>query len=146
MMSVEVKNLKGVQVYFSGLTQRLKKPSRAMNTVAQIGLKNVMKHFDDEQGPNRKWARWNKKINGKRVFFSSRPTKRGGNKLLQDTGTLRGANRGKGLNNEAWIYNRTSYAKFHQDGTKKMVKRAFLWIDNITRRKIVTFFKKYMVE
>src|SRR5574343_917853 len=47
-----------------------------------VMYKDVLNHFEREEGPDGKWERWAGGLN-------ERPTKRGGSKMLQDTGRLR---------------------------------------------------------
>jgi phage gpG-like protein len=121
----------------------------AMQLSAGKGYKNVMKHFDDEKGPLRPWPKWSKRMpDGRRKFFDSRPTKRGGNKLLQDTGAMRGRIGFRANMNKAEIFtsNTTPYAFYHHTGTKKMPKRQFMYIDNETRKNIAEIVAKGVVK
>ena len=119
-----------------------------MNLIAVKAYKEVIDHFDSEMGTDGKWPTWRRKqSDGTYRYYSSRPTKRGGNKLLQDTGMLRNSLRFKGFEKEAQVYDgsKNGYGKYHQFGTKNMPKRDFLWVTTENEEEYAKMIEKYVI-
>lgn len=97
--------------------------------------KDVMQHFDRQEGPGSKWLLW-KYPDGKRA--SPRPTRRGGTKLLQDTGVLRASIKPYHNENEGGVKTDVDYAAVHNDGSEKkdIPQREFMWISDEVLEKI----------
>ena len=115
-ISIQVNNLKEVTDFLKKTGGRLTNPKVAMDIVGAKGFKDVMQHFRDEAGPSRKWTPL------------KRQRKRGGSKVLQDTGRLRQSTRFKTVGNVANIFNNVKYAGIHNFGGKKIPQRKFMWI------------------
>ena len=131
---------------FSEIEKRGKNPAVAMTVISQMAYKQVMTNFDNEQGKRRDWPKWSRKTpKGGRQYFNTRPTKRGGNKLLQDTGTLRLSIRPKVEKDEAHVFTKTKYAGYHQFGTKTIPKRDFLWISQKKINEMAKTFINWLV-
>lgn len=141
MIRMKVVGLDKVQKSFAYRQSMLVNLKPLFTVIAAKAHRNVIDHFEKEKGPKRKWPRWSRKNpkTGIRTFFSSRPYGRGGNKILQDTGRLKGSVRFTGKRRQAEVFTNVKYAKFHQKGTKNMVKRPFMYIDRKTRKNIVNF-------
>lgn len=147
MIKFKAIGLRVVKSNFRRINKRMEKPKTGLDKIAIVGYRDVLDHFDKEEGPDRQWARWNRKRkDGTREFFSRRPTKRGGKKLLQDTGRLRVSTRFRTLFTEAHVYNRVKYAGFHEKGTKNMPKRRFMWMSAKARKKVTKLFSRYIVK
>ena len=139
----ELKGFDKVVRFFSDMTKRVKDNTEINKTMAAMGFKNVMEHFEDEKDEyGRKWPRWIKK--GQR--YTARPTKRGGNKMLQDSGSMKNAVKFKATRSEAIVYIINKVAGFHHDGTKKMEKRRFMYIDNSMFERIANLYARYLVK
>ena len=95
--------------------------------------KDVIGHFEKERGPDGKWKRF-KWPDGK--IRNTRPTKRGGNKMLQDTGRLKGSIVPFVESGAAGARTNLEYAGFHNDGTSKIPKREFAYVDDATMTKL----------
>jgi len=109
---------------FKDMGERAKNPRTYMDVIGAKAWREVVKNFNlaqNEDGSD--WAKWKK--GNKRV--SVRPTKRGGNKILIDTGLLRTSIRWIANNVEARIFTKTKYAKYHDHG-KGTMHRSFMWI------------------
>lgn len=102
--------------------------------------KDVIGHFEKEVGPGReKWKRF-KWPDGK--ARNTRPTKRGGTKLLQDTGRLKGSIVPFVEKDSAGARTNVDYAIYHNDGTKKIPKREFAYVDEETVGKLEGYILK----
>lgn len=148
-MTVEIKGLKRLQGRLSGMEDKLKHNKKAMSFIGQSAWREVVKNFDDEKDSDGKaWPKWSKRDpkTGKRKFYNTRPTQRGGSKLLQDTGNLRQSNRWKATDNLAMVFNKVKYAKYHDKGTKFIPKRKFMWIGRKARKTYADFILKYIVK
>lgn len=102
--------------------------------VTTVGFKNVIKHFQDEEGPRMSWPK-------RKESTQSQYAKRGkrsavynpSNKLLQLTGHLRQNFRVSNVrtsSDSATLFNPVKYAHRHDKGTEGMPKRQFMWLDN----------------
>ena len=146
LISIELKpSLDKIQKKFAAMQKRAINSKVGFDVIGAKGFKDVIDHFEKEQGSKRKWVKWNRKTSdGRRRFFSSRPYGKGGNKLLQDTGRLRASISFKGMRNSAKVFTKTGYGKFHQFGTNKMVKRDFLWIAPKVRRDMAIVYVRFI--
>ena len=143
-MSIELIGLGKVKQKFENIVKNLKDSTPVMKEIALKGYKQVIENFDNEKDDKGKsWQKWLK--NGKRV--SHRPTKRGGTKLLQDSGRLRNATTFLGTKRQAIIKNSVGYAGVHNRGapSKNIVQRKFLWISKQNISLFGKIFLKYMV-
>lgn len=111
-----LKNINNVIKSFDGRKLRMSQTFKLAQVISSMMFRDVDDHFRSESGPKSKWARLKK------------PRKRGGTKLLQDTGRLKGGSRPFASKTEVGIINRVKYAGFHQFGTKNMVARKFYWL------------------
>lgn len=123
-----LKNINNVIKSFDGRKLRMSQTFKLAQVISSMMFRDVDDHFRQESGPKRPWPKWSRRTKTGRVFFKSRPTKRGGTKLLQDTGRLKGGSRPFTSKTEVGIINRVKYAGFHQFGTKNMVARKFYWL------------------
>lgn len=122
-----------------------------MDVIAQKGYTKVIEHFAKEEGPNGKWGKWRKTLpNGSVRIYNERPTKRGGTKLLQDTGRLRESIVARGYKKSAEIfaepsnYAGTNYSSWLDKGTKKMIARKFMWLRSEDRAQYSEDILKYI--
>ncbi len=119
-----------------------------MKIIAVKAWKEVLTHFDDEMGTGGKWATWrHKQKDGTYRYYASRPTKRGGNKLLHDSGHLKGSLRFKGFEREAHVFDGSTngYGRWHQSGTTCMPKRDFLYVSEDSETVYARMIEKYVV-
>ena len=129
------------------VVMRMGKNSTIMDVIAIQAWKNVIQHFRDEEGKSRPWPKWSRRLSdGTRKFYTSRPTKRGGTKLLQDTGLLRTSIRPRSKEDEAHVFTKTKYAGYHQFGTRNIPKRDFLWIAQDKINKMARKFIEWVVQ
>lgn len=103
------------------------RPGSTLDKIGMIGQRDVINHFKDERGPFGAWP----------SLQSDR--KRGGSKILQDTGTLRVRNRYRVEGKNVVLYNDTVYAGVHNYGSpkKNIPQRKFLWISGKGMRDMV---------
>ena len=123
-VTISITNKAEIERYFKGLVKNIEGDSKTWNTIGLMGYKNVIKHFDDEKSPKGRWRELKK------------ARKRGGSKILQDTGTLRASVRSKSKRGQCKIFTNLSYAGVHQFGSRKknIPARSYLWIDKKSRK------------
>lgn len=124
-----------VRNFFNDMKKRAQKPEAVMDIVAVKGWRDVVEHFKAEEDEDRK--RWQP---------LKKPRKRGGGKILQDTGLLRMSTGYRSKGDEAQIYNNRNYARTHNEGDAKrnIPKRQFLWISDIARLSIFKTLLRYI--
>jgi len=105
-----------------------------MDTLSAIVFSDIIDHFENEKGPNGKWKMWSR-------FYAERMarTGKGGNKILQDSGRLKGAFKPSNMRRQRdgilWFNNaKTSkgfpYASAHDEGGPKLPQRQFMWLSD----------------
>lgn len=105
-----------------------------VDLIAVHVFQDIIDHFKKEQGPEGKWKAWSK-------IYREHLQRIGkaGNKILQDTGRLRqgvqATNYEARRDGIAW-YNRVSYAAAHDQGTKRLPKRSFMWLSKAAMKQI----------
>lgn len=90
--------------------RRLKDTMELNKMVSMMAYRDVIEHFDLEQGPDGRWK--------KLEMSTIESRKHGGSKPLQDTGRLKRSIRFRGTLTEAHVYTTLSYAGPHQFGAK----------------------------
>ena len=128
---------KGVKKLIRQLIDRDRKISDRdqayVGLLSAIVFQDIIKHFEDEQGPTAKWPEWGPKY---RAIMERKG--KGGNKLLQDTGRLKGgwvpANVRTVKDGIVW-FNPVRYANRHDEGIG-VKKRKFTWLSNFAMQKI----------
>ena len=133
MLTVDVSALKVTKRRFEKMQERAKVPKTAMDLIGAKAFKDVINSFSlqqDEEG--RPW----KSLKRKR--------KRGGSRILQDTGRLRSSIRWAASKEEARVFTKVKYAKFHEYGTKNLPIRSFMWLSSKLRIKILADLLKYI--
>jgi len=142
MIEVEIKNLNVVKERFKDMEKKANDPKYAMDVIGAKAFKDVVNSFNVEQNEDgKKWAKFKDPKTGKRV--NQRPTKRGGSKLLQDTGILRGSIRWAASRLEAKVFTKVKYAKYHDSGEGKM-KRQFMWVNDKLRLQFASDLLKFI--
>lgn len=138
---IEFKGLKRTINRFSTMVKNMNMPNKAMAKIAITSWKNVRNHFDTEQDSTGKsWPKWKhpdqKRNKGQRV--SARPTKRGGTKLLQDRGRLKGSILYGVKYKIARVYVKLKYAATHNygDAKRNIDKREYMYLDRETKERI----------
>jgi len=101
--------------------------------LTSVALKDVVKHFENEEGPTGKWEKWSD-------LYAKHMARIGkdGNKILQDNGRMRQSlfraseksriKQGQLLYNPAKTDNGYPYAKGHDEGSKKLPQRQFMYL------------------
>jgi phage gpG-like protein len=133
MVELEVQRLDIVKKRFKDMGERCKNPRMAMDVIGAKAWRAVVQNFDiDKNEDGSSWALWKK--GNQRV--STRPTKRGGTKLLVYTGYLRMSIRWIANTLEARIFTKVDYAHWHDHG-KGTMKRQFMWINDKLRLQLM---------
>lgn len=139
MIKYSIKGLKQLLVKTEAINRRTERMNVPLAVAAGKAYKNVIDHFQKEQGETRKWVPLSERTVRRRRGGSSAP--------LQDTGRLKGSIRFKAFSNRAEVFTNIIYAAVHNYGYKKLniPKRDFMWIDRKTRKNIVGYLEKYIV-
>ena len=128
MLTVDTSALKVVKRRFEKMQDRAKALKKAMDVIGAKAWKDVLNSFTLEQNED-----------GEKWEPLARPRKRGGSKLLRDTGRLRSSIRWAANNTEARIFTKVKYAKYHDSDKprKKLPRRQFMWVDPKLRVKFL---------
>lgn len=127
MLEVKVEGMAVVKKRFKEMQDKSKNPRHAMDVIGAKAFKDVINSFAIEENEDgQAWAKFKDPKTGKRI--SRRPTKRGGTKLLQDTGRLRNSIRWAANNLEARVFTKVKYAGYHEYG-KNAMHRSFMWVN-----------------
>lgn len=102
--------------------------------LSAVVFQDVDDHFQKEEGPDGRWAPWSKIYREHMERIG-----KGGNKILQDEGKLRGGfmptnyrKVGEGI---LW-FNPISYAHRHNEGTHGTPARTFMWLSDPASERI----------
>jgi phage gpG-like protein len=138
MIELDIKGLKKVQSNMGGKQKSLQQ--MRLEKIAVLAYKDILNSFKIEKNEDGKsWAKFKDSKTGRNV--NKRPTKRGGTKLLQDTGRLRSSIRWKSGVGWAKVFTKVKYAKHHEKGKKRM-NRSFMWVDNKVMKRIKDVLKR----
>lgn len=132
-MSVEVVlDDKEVQKLLKGLTKNVneisEKGRRYVGLLSSIVYRDIIEHFEREEGPNGKWAPWSKQYSKYMMAIG-----KGGNLILSDTGRLRQGwqpSRYRIAADGVLWYNPVSYAAQHDEGLGRYPQRRFTWLSD----------------
>lgn len=137
-MSFEVQfedeNLRSWLNSFYGKMKLASSGNRAfLGMISAVVFRDVINHFENEQGSDgKKWKSWSPSYREEMVKKGKQ-----GNKILQDTGTLRQnfkpskykkTNEGFLWFNDARTKSGFPYAFAHNEGGKRLPKRDFMWL------------------
>lgn len=133
---------KSLQKRLAEIGKRAKDCSQFTKTASIRMHGDVMKHFQTESAPDGKWHRWSAK------YAAARARGRGGNKILQDTGQLRGSIGFSNTSKTASVGTNLVYAPTHQygDSARNIPKREFLWVSPALFQDIAVRFTKFISE
>jgi phage gpG-like protein len=123
MLRTNLKSVKNGEKKFSGL-------------LSAIVFRDVMEHFENEEGPDGHWAPWSTEPNGGYAAKMQRAG-RGGNKILQYSGKLRQGFKPAKVRfsgqelvwfNDAQTKSGFPYAAAHDEGGPTLPSRSFMWL------------------
>lgn len=118
--------------------------------ISTIVFKDVMNHFDKEEGPKGPWEAWSDSYQKQLNSMG-----RGGNKILQFTGRLRqnfkptnvrGTPTGILWYNDAVTKSGFPYAAAHDEGGGKLPSRPFMWLSDDALKDIASQTLNYLVD
>jgi phage gpG-like protein len=129
VLTVDTSALKVTKQRFKKMQERAKNPKKFMDVVGAKAWKDVLNSFTIEQ--NEDGTSWKP---------LKKARKRGGSKILQDTGRLRSGNRWAASNTEARVFNKVKYGVYHNSDKprKKLPRRQFMWISDKLKVKFLT--------
>lgn len=131
-LSIRVDGIERALRSFDNRWKRANDLSEPLDRAADFMLGEIDRNFNGRRG--RIWGGWPRR---KRSYPWP---------ILEKTGKMRRGFAKKVKSSEAIITNRVKYFKFHQAGTKRMVKRAMWGITHEQSRQIVKEVQKYLVE
>lgn len=113
--------------------RRIKHPTSFMHVAMARSYREVMRHFEQEQGPAGRWRPL------------AQPRERGGTKVLQDTGRLKGSIRHRVLKGgkAGMIFTNIKYALQHQRGKGWLPARPFIWLPKGLLKKFAGMYAKF---
>lgn len=99
-------------------------------SISALMYSDVISHFQSEKDSDGKtWDRW-KNPNPPPRRVPRRPTRKGGSKMLQDTGRLRNSLVPFVRNDVSGVRTDVDYAVYHNEGTRNMPAREFLYLSD----------------
>jgi len=118
------------------MTKYLKNPKITFKKCSLIMLKDIDKHFKNEEGPDRKWP------DLKPLTILRRRKEGKGYKILQDTGTLKNLPSPIISKAGAEVGTNIIYARAHQEGyePRNLPQRTFIWLSDEAERNIMDIF------
>lgn len=147
MVDLKIIGAEATKRRFKDMLDRSKNPKNEMDRVGARAWKAVINNFNLEQDEEGKaWPLWKKTVKGNTTRVSNRPTRRGGNKLLRDTGRMRSSIRWGSSRFESKVFTNIRYARWQEYGTKdgKIEPRSFMWISKKLRSELATNLLKYI--
>jgi phage gpG-like protein len=139
------KYLEGVTKRFDQVTQR---DQAVIGLLSAIVFRDIMKHFDREEGPDSRWKAWSPSY---QKFMTS--IGRNGNKLLQFSGRLRQAFQPTNVRTSAegivWFNPAKTakgfpYAAAHDEGGGRLPQRTVMWLSGEAMTDIETQILKFL--
>lgn len=142
-----------VRRFLQGLNTKLDevkgRKSRYVGLLSAIVYRDVIQHFEGEQGSEGPWKQWS---NSYKAQMQERG--KGGNKILQDTGRLRNSFKptntktsSKGITwfNDAQVKS-FPYAYAHDTGGPILPKRDFMWLSDDAMEDVVNQTLAFMLD
>ena len=123
-----------IEVFLKRLEKKSGDIKRGSKELAGIISANVFRaiisNFESQQGPDGPWQAWS---NAYREHMQK--SGKGGNRILQDSGRLRGSlmpatGKVRASAEGIMFYSTSKYGKRHDEGTAGMPKRKFMWISD----------------
>jgi len=143
MLDLKIIGAIAIKKNFQDMQTRAKNPKTVMGIIGAKAYKDVINSFRiEENDDGSKWYKFKDPKTEKRI--SRRPTKRGGTKLLQDTGLLRESIRWESTALWAKVFTRRKYAKWHENGTRNIPARSFMWVNDRLRLKFAKDLLEYI--
>lgn len=142
---IDDKNVREMLRRITKRSNEVDQKSRAYTALlSAIVLQDIADHFSKESGPDGRWKPWSE-----RYRMRMEKLGKGGNKILQDNGTLRNAwtpaNVRTVSDGIVW-FNQTPYAKRHDMGGKGTPVRRFSWLSEFALNKISDQTAKFITE
>lgn len=129
---------KDIQTFLRQLSKKKDDAVKGVNAYAEIlspiVFKDVIKHFEQERGPQGPWPEWSTSY---RSFMQK--VGKGSNKKLQDSGRMRNAflpsNHRQASNGILWFNPAKTkdgfpYAYAHDTGGTRLPQREFMWLSD----------------
>ncbi|MHA1866628.1 MAG: phage virion morphogenesis protein [Candidatus Heimdallarchaeaceae archaeon] len=154
MLGIRTVGLDRVINFLAGMQTRTRNFEKPLKVISNRMFREVIEHFDREQGPHGRWARLKPSTIARR--------RRGSSKPLQDTGNLRNSILPKVMNrNSAIVFTNVKYATTHQFGTRKgafgrdrhnrpipwgdIPARPYMWVSAESRRSFINYLEDWII-
>lgn len=144
-------NTNEAKKHFNSMLNLLKNSTKCMDIIAVKGVKNVLEHFAESEGPDGRWVPDKPSTLRARAHRSNKSGRAKSSSImpLVDTGLMRNSLRGIGTERDAILTVRCSYADYHNQTSGptggKIPQRKFLWIDNKTLNNMCVTYLRYLV-
>ena len=168
-----------IKDFLKNLNTRLKKikdgEKKFVGLLSAIVYRDINKHFEDEEGSERKWPQWSlsyamtvngrgafRKFKGRTVFLDPyqmeelniKPPRKPGN-ILQDTARLKNSFKPQNFRSTSdgilWFNNAKTksgfpYAFAHNEGGDQLPKRDFMWLSDKAQEEISVETLQFMID
>ncbi len=142
---VKTKNFDRTRKALDRIRKRLDRPGGFLGYAGAKGHKEIMRHFADEEGE--KGRSWKALSPATEAGRRAGPRPSMGNKILQDTGRLRGSIVWMKAGKAAVKYLAlVKYAVFHDKGIGKLPKRAFMFFPTKLLQGLAGKFAKHVLK
>jgi phage gpG-like protein len=136
------KFLKSVEKKWKDIAKR----KEFSNIITIPVFKDLVKHFEEEEGPSGKWKPWSNTY-----LEHLQRIGRQGNQILQFSGKLRQSitpTKGKVRTNSSGVvfYSNVPYAKAHDEGEGRMPERKFMYISNKGLKNVIEITEKWLLD
>ena len=144
MIEMGANGIKEAMAEFKAIQDRTNHGSPYFQRAAMVMHREAIEHFQKQEGPagtesspgvfksTKPWVptKFYEENGGPDVRRARPSGRRGGTKILMDTGILRGSILFQGHENDARVYTETTYAATHQygDPSRNIPARPFLWL------------------
>lgn len=132
-ISIKLKGFNETLKKFEKMENNLKDPSRPMRIIGQQGSRDILNHFNETEGPGK--VQW-KSIKPRRRNNTTKP--------LNDYGRLRSAMQVKLLKSSVELIKNIKYAHFHENGTKNIAKRKFMYLSQEAKKVMTNTLMRYI--
>lgn len=132
------------RIFLTGVTGKLKDiPKILSSAYGTFGYKDIMEHFRNESDENGRWKPWSDNY-----ARAMQKKGKGGNKILQDTGMMRGSilptNTRRISNTGIEVFANSEISAVHDSGGRFMPKRSFMWLSDKARNLMMQFIANFV--
>lgn len=163
-MSINITGMNDLNAFIRSMMRYVQRPAATFARMQPVMLADVMRHFQNEEGPEGKWeplktstlvARWYRSHGGQSLTVSGGTRSRAGAvrffgsaRILQDKGDLRVSVSTRADGKGAEVGTNKVYAKTHQHGDDKrhIPRRTFVFLSSEAQERCLNLFMDGMKE